>query len=164
LPYRLTRSQRVARPREEVFAFFTDAANLARLAPPSVGFRLLTPLPIRMTAGTLLDYRLRLFSVPVRWRTRIELVEPPARFIDVQLAGPYRRWRHEHSFREIPGGTLIADALDYELPLGPLGKLTHAVIVRRTLAHIFDYRHARVAELLGPELDVYTPSQGRAPT
>jgi len=151
--YRLTRTQRVARPREAVFAFFTDAANLALLAPPSVGFRLLTPFPINMTAGTLLDYRLRLSGIPVRWRTRIELVEPPARFVDVQLAGPYRRWRHEHSFREIPGGTLIADAVDYELPLGVLGTLAHAFFVRRTLEHIFDYRRARVAELLGPELD-----------
>ena len=151
--HRLTRTQRVARPREEVFAFFSDAANLAVLAPASVGFRLLTPFPIRMTPGTLLDYRLRLFGVPVRWRTRIELVEPPARFVDVQLAGPYRRWRHEHSFREIPGGTLIADAVDYELPLGALGTLAHALFVRRTLEHIFDYRRTRVAELLGPELD-----------
>ena len=158
MPYRLTRTQRIARSREEVFAFFTDAANLARLAPPSVGFRLLTRLPIRMTAGTLLDYRLRLFGIPVRWRTRIELVEPPARFVDVQLAGPYRHWRHEHSFAEIPGGTLIADAVDYELPFGPLGTLTHAVIVRRTLARIFDYRRARVAELLGPELDASGPT------
>ena len=160
MAYRLTRNQRVARPREEVFAFFTDAANLALLAPPSVGFRLLTPLPIGMAAGTLLDYRLRLFGIPVRWRTRIELVEPPARFIDLQLAGPYRHWRHEHSFAEIPGGTLIADAVDYEMPLGALGTLAHALVVRRTLAHIFDYRRARVAELLGPELD----AEAGAPT
>ena len=158
--HRLTRTQRVARPREEVFAFFSDAANLAVLAPASVGFRLLTPLPVGMSAGTLLDYRLRLFGIPVRWRTRIEFVEPPACFVDVQLVGPYRRWRHEHTFRDIPGGTLIADAVDYELPLGALGTLAHVLFVRRTLERIFDYRRERVAELLGPELD----AEGGQPT
>jgi hypothetical protein len=150
-PYRLEQRQRVARPRDEVFAFFTDAANLARLTPGFVGFRLLTPLPLPLIPGTVLDYRLRLLGVPVRWRSRIEVVEPPCRFVDVQVRGPYRHWRHEHRFEEIPGGTEVIDRVDYALPLGPLGALAHALAVRPMLARIFAYRRTRLAELLAPE-------------
>ena len=103
-----------------------------------------------MRHGTLIDYRLRLRGVPVRWRTRIEAWEPPHRFVDVQLRGPYALWEHTHSF--LPDGNdgvVIEDRVRYGLPLGPLGDLAHLLLVRRDLARIFDYRRDAVAELLG---------------
>ena len=134
-----------ARP-DEVFAFFADARNLEAITPSFLRFRVVTPGPITMREGALIDYRLRLHGIPIRWRTRIEVWEPPLRFVDAQLRGPYRSWRHEHTFSAAPGGgTLMRDRVDYELPLGPLGAIAHALFVRRDLARIFDHRASAVA-------------------
>ena len=136
-------------PPATVFAFFADAANLEAITPPELHFRITTPLPIAMKAGTLIDYRLSLHGIPFRWRTRIALWEPPYRFIDEQLRGPYALWEHTHSFAETPdGGTLVRDRVHYRLPLGSLGGLVHPV-VRRDLSRIFGYRETRVLRLLG---------------
>ncbi len=143
----LQRSQLIPRPRHEVFAFFADAHNLERITPPSLRFRILTPGPIPMRAGTLIDYRLSLFGVPFGWRTLIEAFEPGVRFVDTQLAGPYRRWHHTHLFEDAPGGTLMHDRVEYELPLGPLGDLAHALLVRRQLHAIFDHRREVIGRL-----------------
>jgi len=140
----IAHEQLVRRPRPEVFAFFADAANLERLTPPTLRFSIRTPLPIAMRAGATIDYRLSLLGVPFRWRTVIEVFEPEVRFIDVQAAGPYALWRHLHEFVESPDGTLIRDRVDYELPLGPLGELAHAVFVRRQLERIFEYRRRTI--------------------
>jgi ligand-binding SRPBCC domain-containing protein len=140
--YRLERVQHIAHSRDTVFAFFADAGNLELLTPDFLHFRILTPRPIVMQPGTLIDYQLRLFSVPIRWRTRIDVYEPPTRFTDVQLLGPYRYWHHVHAFFDVPGGTLVVDRVDYELPFGCLGILAHGLVVRRTLEQIFDYRRA----------------------
>jgi ligand-binding SRPBCC domain-containing protein len=145
----LEREQVVAAARPDVFAFFSDAANLERLTPPSLRFEILTPTPIPMKAGTVIDYRLRLFAVPFRWRTLIERFEAPTSFVDVQTEGPYRLWRHTHSFTEVPGGTAIADRVEYELPLGRLGVLARALFVRRQLDAIFRHRRAVIADLFG---------------
>ena len=91
----LEREQFVARPRSEVFAFFADAANLERLTPRSLHFEIGTTLPIDMRRGTLIDYRIALFGIRLRWRTLIEAFEPETRFVDVQLQGPYRVWRQD---------------------------------------------------------------------
>jgi ligand-binding SRPBCC domain-containing protein len=99
-----------------------------------------------MAPGTLIDYELRLYGVPLRWRTRIESFEPASGFSDVQLKGPYRRWLHRHEFRAAPGGTEMRDVVDYELPLGPLGRLAHALFVRRSLERIFHHRREAIAE------------------
>jgi ligand-binding SRPBCC domain-containing protein len=131
----------IPRSRTETFAFFAKAENLQRLTPKSLKFKIHSALPIDMHAGTLIDYQLALFGIPFRWRTRIEEFEPESRFVDVQLAGPYRYWRHLHEFQEVPGGTMVHDCVDYELPLGPLGDLAHTLFVRRQLKHIFDFRH-----------------------
>jgi ligand-binding SRPBCC domain-containing protein len=136
----LFREQFLPRPREEVFAFFTDIRHLGDLTPDFLHFRILTPLPFELKAGACIDYRLRLFGIPFGWTTRIETFEPAVRFSDSQLRGPYRSWLHTHEFSELDGGTLVRDRVDYELPLGPLGRLAQGLWVRRSVERIFDYR------------------------
>lgn len=149
--YRLERSQFVPRPRDEVFAFFSDVKNLERITPEFLHFHVLGEGSTGVHAGMLIDYRLKLFGVPLHWQSRIESFQPGEQFVDVQLRGPYRRWRHLHEFRDAPGGTLMLDQVDYELPLGPLGSLAHALFVRRTLGKIFDFRREKIGELFGNE-------------
>ena len=153
----LERIQLVPRPRGQVFAFFADAHNLERITPGFLRFRIVTPGPIAMGQGTRIDYRLSLFGVPFGWRTLIERYEPGECFVDRQLAGPYRLWRHTHAFEDAPGGTRMLDRVEYQLPLGPLGALAHALMVRRRLEIIFDHRRRAVDRLLGPGAPV-TPS------
>jgi hypothetical protein len=160
MPHVLERDQRIPRPLPEVFAFFADAANLERITPGFLGFEILTPLPVRMAAGARIDYRVRLFGVPLLWRTRIEVFEAGRRFVDVQERGPYRLWRHLHEFEEVPGGTLMRDRVEYEVPLGPLGALARALFVRPTLERIFDHRRDAVAALLPPREPAPGAEQG----
>ena len=141
----LPREQRLPVPPERVFPFFGDALNLEAITPPWLGFRVTTPEPIEMAAGTLIEYRLRLHAVPISWRTRIAVWEPPRRFVDVQLSGPYALWHHTHDFEALAdGGTLMRDTVRYALPLGSLGEIAHRLLVRRDLARIFDFRRDEV--------------------
>lgn len=133
----------LARPVDEVFAFFADAGNLERITPPDLRFEFVTPLPVEMGRGTLLEYRLRLMGMPFGWLTRIAEWSPPHRFVDEQWRGPYARWVHTHSFRETASGTVIEDEVLYRLPFTPFGGLAHP-LVRRKLDEIFDYRQAVV--------------------
>jgi len=147
----LRREQRLPRPPSDVFPFFADAGNLEAITPPWLGFRIITPRPIPMAAGTLIEYRLRLRGLPLAWLTRIETWEPGERFVDVQLAGPYALWHHTHEFApDGVGGTVMRDTVRYALPYWPLGELAHALVVRRDLARIFDFRREEVARRLGP--------------
>ncbi len=156
----LERRQRVDVPLQEAFAFFGEARNLEAITPPWLAFRVMTPGTIEMRPGTLIDYRLTLHRIPVRWRTRIEAWEPPHRFVDAQLRGPYSLWEHTHTFEaDGEAATVIADRVRYALPLGPLGELAHRAFVRRDLERIFDHRAAAVRGLLagaqfgaGPEI------------
>ncbi len=142
----LERSQLGPAPRDQVFGFFADAHNLEAITPGFLRFHVLTPRPIRMEAGALIDYRLSLYGIGFRWRTRIDVWEPGVRFVDVQLSGPYRTWRHTHGFEDAPGGgTRVSDRVEYQLPLGPLGSLAHALFVERALRRIFDHRRERIA-------------------
>jgi ligand-binding SRPBCC domain-containing protein len=146
----LEREQRIAAPPEDVFPFFQDAYNLEAITPPFLGFRVVTPRPVDMRVGALIEYRLRLHGVPVRWRTRIEMFDPPHTFVDVQLSGPYRLWHHTHVFEpDGRGGTLMRDRVRYALPLGPLGGVAHLLFVRRDLRRIFEFRQQAVVRTLG---------------
>lgn len=145
--HRLEREQLLPHPVDEVFPFFADARNLERLTPPLLRFEVLTPGTIEMREGSLIEYRLRLHGVRVQWLTRIEEWEPGVRFVDMQLAGPYRLWHHTHTFEASGSGTLMRDEVRYVLPTWPLGEVA-LPLVRRDLARIFDFRRDTVASLL----------------
>ena len=148
--HRLERRQHLRLPLDEVFAFFAEARNLERITPPWLRFELIAGDRGEMGAGTLIDYRLRLHRMPIRWTSRIEEWDPGRAFVDRQVRGPYRLWRHRHSFTAEDGGTLVRDQVDYALPLGRLGELAHPLFVRRDLERIFAYRHRAVREQLEP--------------
>lgn len=144
--YVLTASVLLNAPRREVFAFFADAENLETITPPWLHFQILTRAPIAMGPGTLIDYRLRLYRVPFRWRTEISAWQPPQRFVDRQLRGPYSHWIHEHFFQETEDGTVVVDGVRY-WPRG--GTLSQALFVGREVQRIFAYRQARMVQLFG---------------
>jgi len=145
--YTLRSEQFVPRPLEEVFAFFSDAGNLQQITPSYLDFEIVTPRPIEMRPGTLLDYRLQWHGLPLRWRTKILEWNPPHGFVDVQLKGPYKLWRHTHAFRSENGGTLVSDTVNYELPLGPLGAIAYALMVGKDVEAIFDFRRQQIARV-----------------
>ena len=142
----LERRQRLPVTAERAFAFFSDARNLEAITPPWLRFRVLTPGAIKMGEGTLIDYRLRLHGLPLTWRTRIEVWEPPHHFVDLQLRGPYALWEHTHTFAPVgEDAVVIADRVRYALPLGRLGELARRAFVRRDLDRIFDHRMCAIA-------------------
>ena len=143
----LRTQQRFADSPESIFDFFADAENLEAITPPWLNFRILTPLPIVMDSGTLIDYQLRLHWIPIRWRTEIAEWEPPHQFVDQQLRGPYRLWRHTHTFEPTPAGTLMTDTVEYSV-LG--GRLINRWFVEPDLNKIFAYRQQSLAKRLAP--------------
>jgi ligand-binding SRPBCC domain-containing protein len=139
----------LARPRPQVFAFFADPGNLARVSPPALRLRLLTPCTT-LHAGAVLDFRAAwLGLLPLRWRTYVREYDPPYRFVDVQVRGPWARWEHRHLFLDEDGGTCVEDRVTYRLPLGPLGRGLHAALVHRQLRQAWAFRQARLVELFG---------------
>lgn len=144
----LTRELTLDLPIEKVFAFFTDAGNLERITPPELNFHIITPQPIGIKKGALIDYKLKVRGFPVTWKTEISEWNPPHDFVDRALTSPYRQWIHKHTFTRIETDkTLIEDEVRYRLPFEPLGDLAHW-FVRRELDYIFDYRQKIVAEIL----------------
>jgi ligand-binding SRPBCC domain-containing protein len=144
----LKRRQIIEKPLIEVFHFFEQPENLERITPQSVDFIILTPRPIKMNKGTVLDYKIRLLGIPVRWTTLISEYDPPHRFSDVAIRGPYSFWFHKHTFEEEKGGTVMTDEVRYSLPLGFMGEIAHFLWVRRQLDYIFDYRAKIIGNLL----------------
>ena len=141
----LTTEQVLPRPLEEVFAFFADAGNLDTLTPPWLHFEILTPRPLEMKVGALIDYRLRLRGLPIRWQSEISDWTPPRQFVDEQRRGPYRLWHHTHTFAEVDGGgTAVRDIVRYRVPGGALA---NTLFVKRDLRKIFTYRQQKLAEL-----------------
>jgi ligand-binding SRPBCC domain-containing protein len=139
-------------PPDELFSFFADAANLDALTPPWLHFHIVTPPPIAMREGALIDYRLRMHGIPLRWRTRINVWQPPHRFVDEQLHGPYRQWIHEHTFEACDGGTLARDVVRYAVPFD---FIAHHWLVRPDVERIFQYRAEALRQRFG---------DGRRPT
>jgi ligand-binding SRPBCC domain-containing protein len=146
--YELRTRIRLPRPLPEVFAFFGDAGNLQALTPPWLHFQILTPLPLSMHPGALLEYRIRVHGIPVRWRTEITAWEPPFRFVDEQRRGPYRLWVHEHTFQEIEHGgapmTEVTDRVRYQVV-----PILNRLLVARDLRVIFTFRSETLLRLFG---------------
>ena len=162
--YVLERRQWLPLPLRETFAFFAEPANLPHITPPWLDFRIVTPPPLLMAPGLTIDYCMRVMGWPVRWRSLISEYDPPRGFRDVQLTGPYRLWDHAHRFWEEQGGTVVHDRVDYEPPLGPLSAVLNALVIRRQLDQIFEYRRERIGTLLlgGSRAQPLVPRSTRA--
>lgn len=129
---------------EAVFDFFADARNLEAITPPLLRFEVVTPGAIPMRPGTLIQYRLTLHGIGVSWLTSIQEWDPPHRFVDVQVRGPFALWHHTHTFAPHPDGTLMRDEVRYVIGFGPLGELARRGFVARDLEAIFDFRRQAV--------------------
>jgi ligand-binding SRPBCC domain-containing protein len=134
-----------------VFRFFKDPRNLEPITPPWLRFRVLEASDREVAQGTRICYRLRLHGIPLRWESLIAEYEENVQFADAMVAGPYRSWYHRHRFRAVPEGVQMEDVVDYALPWGPLGRLAHAVAVRRQLEAIFAYRRRRISYVFNPK-------------
>lgn len=140
--------QRLDAPPEAVFPFFADPRNLEAITPPLLRFRLLTPDPGSIGVGTFLQYALRIHGVPVRWDTLIQEWDPPSRFVDVQVRGPYRLWHHTHELEPDGDGTLMRDTVRYAIGFGPFGEVARRAVIERDLEAIFRFRAERVPALV----------------
>jgi ligand-binding SRPBCC domain-containing protein len=146
-PFIFRAEQFVPRHLDEVFEFFSKAENLQQLTPPWLNFRIVSVEPAPLREGSLIRYSLRWRIFPIHWTTKITDWQPPYHFIDLQLRGPYRLWRHEHRFAAEGNGTRITDEVHYLLPLGIVGRIAHMVKVRSDVEAIFAYRRAAVRQI-----------------
>jgi ligand-binding SRPBCC domain-containing protein len=146
-PHTIIRKTIIKRPLEEVFQFFSKAENLNLLTPPELSFKILTPLPIKMQAGTLIDYRIKLNGIPFNWRTEISTWKVNECFVDQQLKGPYKIWHHTHSFTAVKEGTLMIDEVKYLSPGWILEPLIEKFFIKKKVEGIFDYRNSKLKEI-----------------
>jgi len=151
--YKIKTEQFIKCSLAEVFDFFSRPENLSEITPPEINFRILTPLPLEMKQGTVIDYMIKLFKIPVHWRTLITTYEPPHRFVDEQIKGPYTLWHHTHIFKEVSGGVEIHDSVSYSIPFGLLGKLLHILWIKRGLVRIFEHRKNVIDQIFSKPTD-----------
>ena len=149
MDYVLERETKLANDLESVFPFFADAANLERITPSELNFRIRSQLPVVMKKGAVIEYTIRLYGIPLTWRTLITKWHPPYSFEDTQMSGPYRKWVHTHSFKRDGDDTIMTDRVIYALPFGFVGRLFHP-LVKRQLARIFDYRAQVISQIFAP--------------
>ncbi len=146
--YNIKFEQFIDLPINDVFNFFSKPENLSLITPPRLKFDILTPSPIEMKEGQLIDYSLTImYFIKLRWRTLITDYEKPYKFVDQQIKGPYSLWHHTHKFEEKDGGTLIHDNVTYAIPFGIMGQLIHAIYIKYDIHHIFEYRHKILNEI-----------------
>jgi len=148
-PYKISYNQLVPRPLEEVFAFFSRAENLEAITPEWLKFRVVSVMPEPVQKGTLIEYRLKLHGIPLHWTSQIVEWNPPHKFVDLQLQGPYKLWRHTHVFTAEGGNTRIHDEVLYSLPLGVLGRMAHTMLVSGDIKRIFTFRASAVRAHFG---------------
>jgi ligand-binding SRPBCC domain-containing protein len=151
--YKLQRSQLIKRCQTEIFDFFKSPENLIKITPSNVGFNILTPRPIKMHTGTVLDYTINILGFKVRWTTLITEYDEPNRFADVSIKGPYSFWYHKHTFVKTDEGTTMNDEVIYALPYGFLGRLVHSIWVKKQLNYIFDFRAKIIEEEFGEDIN-----------
>lgn len=151
--YRLHKKQYVKANLDDVFRFFSRPENLQKITPPDLSFKILTPSPIEMKAGAVIDYQIKLGFIPLKWRTLIESYDPPHRFVDTQQKGPYAYWHHLHQFKQEGERVLLEDIVDYRLPFGLLGRMVHAISVKKQLEHIFNHRQKVIGDLFHQKKD-----------
>lgn len=150
--YRLRCQMEVKQPLTDVFAVFENPRNLAHITPPWLRFRIRDAGPLTMAKGLRIRYTIRWLGIPLPWRTRITAYQPGRSFVDEQELGPYRLWRHTHTFQQAADGVLVTDEVDYELPFGLMGRFMHALLVKRQLLGIFRYRQSALARIFGEPL------------
>jgi hypothetical protein len=154
----------IAKPIADVFSIFENPMNLARITPPWLGFQVLTPPDqLRMRTGLIIDYRFRWLGLPMRWKTVIRSYNPPYEFVDEALQSPYACWIHRHQFRKAEHGTCVIDTVDYALPLGPLGRIAQAVMVRRNVISIFTHRQKVLSVYWDGEASIVSPAVTASP-
>ena len=145
--YTLESNQFINKPIEEVFQFFSKPENLSVITPAKLGFKILSPNPIKMEVGRLIDYNIYLLGIPIHWRTLITDYEPPNMFVDQQIKGPYAMWHHTHTFHKVKGGVEIKDRVVYSIPFGYLGRLLNYLWIKRDLNNIFLHRKKVIDKL-----------------
>ena len=146
--YELKVKQFIKLPIEEVFNYFSNPANLQKITPTYLNFRIKNQLPLRMNKGQLFEYQLRVRGIPINWKSLISSYNPPYSFVDEQIKGPYSSWHHTHTFKEENGGTSIFDEVKYSLPLGFIGGIINSIWVKRDLDSIFKYRRKMIEKTL----------------
>ncbi|MEC9027284.1 MAG: SRPBCC family protein [Candidatus Neomarinimicrobiota bacterium] len=145
--YTLESNQFINKPIEEVFQFFSKPENLSVITPAKLGFKILSPNPVKMEVGRLIDYNIYLLGIPIHWRTLITDYEPPNMFVDQQIKGPYAMWHHTHTFHKVKGGVEIKDRVVYSIPFGFLGRLLNYLWIKRDLNNIFLHRKKVIDKL-----------------
>ena len=133
----------VNKPIDKVFEFFADPTNLEELTPPWLNFKIVSPKPLGIGLGAIIDYKLRVHRVPVSWQSEITKWDPPSLFVDLQNKGPYRHWEHTHEFRQSGKRTLVRDTVSYKVPGG---FIVDRLLVRRDIKRIFKFRQLKLKE------------------